>query len=64
MLILTNDGEGMAEALGEAGVQATVIGRLTDNNDKIIRNGEEVRYIDRPAPDEIMKIYVEEEASC
>ena len=60
MLILAQDGETMAEALREAGVQATVIGRLTDNNDKIIRNGEEIRYIDRPAPDEIMKIFEEE----
>ena len=64
MLILADDGEAMAEALREAGVPATVIGRLTDNNDKIIRNGEEIRYIDRPAPDEIMKIYGEEETTC
>ena len=60
MLILAKDGEAMTEALREAGVQATVIGRLTDNNDKIIHNGEEIRYIDRPAPDEIMKIFEEE----
>ena len=64
MLILAEDGEVMAEALRETGVQATVIGRLTDNNDKIIRNGEEVRYIDRPAPDEIMKIYGGEDRTC
>jgi hydrogenase expression/formation protein HypE len=64
MLILAEDGEVMAEALRETGVQATVIGRLTDNNDKIIRNGEEVRYIDRPAPDEIMKIYGGEDTTC
>ena len=64
MLILAEDGEVIAEALRENGVQATVIGRLTDNNDKIIRNGEEVRYIDRPAPDEIMKIYGGEDTTC
>ena len=36
---------------------AAVIGHTTDNNDKILRNGEEMRYIDRPAPDEILKLY-------
>ena len=36
--------------------QRRLIGRLTDNNDKIIQNGEDIRYIDRPAPDELMKI--------
>ena len=36
----------MAEKLREYGVQAEVIGRMTDNNDKIIQNGEEIRYIE------------------
>ena len=35
----------------EAGIPVSIIGYSTDNNDKIIRNGEEIRYIDRPAPD-------------
>lgn len=59
MLMITEDGESLVELLSEQGVKATVIGKLTDNNDKILRNGEEVRYIDRPAPDEIMKIFEE-----
>lgn len=56
MLMVTSSGEALAEALNRDGVMASVIGKLTDSNDKIIRNGEDVRYIDRPAPDELMKI--------
>ena len=37
-------------------IPAAVIGELTNNNDKIIQNGEDIRYIDRPAPDELEKI--------
>ena len=47
----------LADALNNQGITAAVIGHTTDNNDKILRNGEEMRYIDRPAPDEILKLY-------
>ena len=56
-LMITDDGNTLAEELRENEIKASVIGRLTDNHDKIIHNGEEVRYIDRPAPDEILKIF-------
>lgn len=56
-LMLSESGEVVADALKKEGIQAAVIGRLTDNNDKIIHNGEDTRYIDRPAPDELMKIF-------
>lgn len=57
LLMVTDDGEALADALRKEQVEASIIGRMTDNNDKVLHNGEEVRYIDRPAPDEIMKIY-------
>lgn len=57
LLILTDDGEALTAELEKLQVKASVIGHTTDNNDKIINNGEEVRYIDRPAPDEIYKIF-------
>ena len=56
-LMLAEHGEDTAGALRGKGIQAAVIGRLTDNNDKVIYNGEDVRYIDRPAPDELMKVF-------
>lgn len=57
MLIVTDQGEALADELNQNHIKATVIGKLTDNNDKLLHNGEEVRYIDRPAPDEILKMY-------
>ena len=57
MLLVVEDGESFAQQMNEQGVPAVLIGKLTDNNDKVLKNGEEIRYIDRPAPDEIMKIF-------
>lgn len=56
-LMLAENGEVVADALKREGIQAAVIGQLTSNNDKVIHNGEDVRYIDRPAPDELMKVF-------
>ena len=57
MLMVTDKGEELADALMKEGIKASVIGRLAEGNDKIICNGEEIRYVDRPAPDEIKKIF-------
>ncbi len=57
MLIVADQGEALADELNRNHIKASVIGKLTDNNDKVLHNGEEVRYIDRPAPDEILKMY-------
>ena len=57
LLITAPEGEALAGELAAAGIPAAVVGRLTDNNDKILRSGEEVQYLDRPAPDELRKIY-------
>lgn len=57
LLITAPEGEALAGELSAAGIPAAVVGTLTDNNDKILRSGEEVQYLDRPAPDEIRKIY-------
>lgn len=56
-LMLSENGEALADTLNQKGIQAAVIGQLTDSNDKVIHNGEDMRYIDRPAPDELMKIF-------
>ena len=56
-LMLAENGEALADALNQKGIQAAVIGQLTDSNDKVIYNGEDMRYIDRPAPDELMKVF-------
>ena len=56
-LMLAEHGGAAAEALWRKGIAAAVIGRLDGGNDKVIRNGEDMRYIDRPAPDELMKVF-------
>lgn len=56
MLLVAREEQEALRALEMQGVYAQVIGHLTSDKDKIIRNGEEVRYIDRPAADEIYKI--------
>ena len=57
LLMVTDDGEALTDALRSHQIQAVVIGKMTDNNDKILHNGDEIRYLDRPAPDEILKIF-------
>lgn len=56
-LILAEDGEILSGKLRQENIQASVIGKTTGCGDKIIKNGEDVRYIDRPAPDEIYQIF-------
>ena len=55
-LAVTADEKALTDVLHENGIHASVIGHLTEGNDKIIHNGGETRYLDRPAPDELYKI--------
>lgn len=56
MLIATEDGAGLVEKLEEAGIHGTVIGRTRSGSDRVIKNGEEIRFLDKPQPDELYKI--------
>ena len=49
------DGESLVNTLARAGISARVIGSLTGSNNRLILNGGEVRYMDRPGMDEIYK---------
>jgi hydrogenase maturation factor len=40
------------EELARLSIPAVVIGRVTDGNDRLVRNGEDCRYLDRPKQDE------------
>ena len=53
LLMTTEDGAALLEALAEAGIPAAMVGRTTDGNDRIIRNEDEVRYLDRPHVDAV-----------
>lgn len=56
LLFAAKDAEALVAELYEAGIPAAIIGRLTDDNDKIITNGEETRYLDLPKPDQIRQV--------
>ncbi len=56
MMITTDDGAGLVRKLEKEGIHAVVIGRTNAGNDKILTNGEEIRYLDKPQPDELYKI--------
>lgn len=55
-LLITPKAEQLLQNLEDQEIEACVIGKITDNKDKIIRNGGEIRYIDRSVPDELNKI--------
>ncbi len=59
LVMTTEDGLGLVAALEAQGIPAAVVGKLTDSNDRIIINEDEVRYMDRPRTDEIYKIGTE-----
>lgn len=52
LLVGTAQGEALVSYLAAQGIRATVIGSVTADRARVIRNGEDVRYLDRPQPDE------------
>ncbi len=57
MMIAAKDGHGLVRKLKQAGIEAAVVGKATEGNDRILRNGEDTRYLDKPQTDELYKIY-------
>lgn len=57
VVIFTEQGEELVQKYAEAGICASVIGRTTANSERVILGGEEKRFLDRPATDELLKIY-------
>lgn len=57
VLIFTDRGEEMVEKFAEEGIQVSLLGRTTVDTARVIVGGEEKRFLDRPAPDELLKIY-------
>ena len=56
LIMLARDGRQLAERMETEGIAASVIGRTNGGNDRIIKNGEETRYLEPPSPDEIYKL--------
>ena len=56
LLMTADDGQGLVEALAAEHIPAVVVGRVTDGKGRILRNGDEIRYLDRPKQDQIYKM--------
>lgn len=56
MLIGTTRGAALVRRLREAGIPAVLIGQATEGRDRILRNKEEIRYLDRPQSDELYRL--------
>lgn len=56
LLMVTNDGDKLASELRKEEIPASVIGRTTNNNDRIIIRNDERGFITPPKGDEIYKI--------
>lgn len=56
LLVTTDDGEGLVQALAAEQIPAAVIGKITDNNDRVVINEDEKRFLERPKSDEFFKI--------
>lgn len=50
LLIVVENGLKLVEELNKANIDAAVIGKVCDHNNKIIRNEDEMRYLDPPKP--------------
>ena len=57
VLIFTERGEELVQRYEELGIQATLLGRTTVDTARVILSGEEKRFLDKPAPDELIKLY-------
>lgn len=56
MLMAAADGNALVLALQEAGIPATVIGKATEGNDRVIIRDEERRFLEPPKTDELYKV--------
>lgn len=57
LLVAAPDGTTLVRRLEEAGIPAAIIGKAVEGNDRIIRNGEEKRFLEPPKTDEIYKVF-------
>ena len=56
MLIATADGNALVRDIEKAGIKATIIGKATAGNDRILMNEDERRYLEPPKTDELYKV--------
>ena len=55
LVMTAEDGQALVKALQQEQIPAVIVGKITDSNDRIIMNEDEIRYMDRPKQDEIYR---------
>lgn len=58
MLIVTDKANLLVDRLRDEGITATVIGRIKQGNDKVIKGTDEHRYLEPPKADELFKVLI------
>lgn len=56
MLMAAWDGNGLVRQLAKEGIAASVVGKATTGNDRVIYSGGERRFLEPPKPDELYKV--------
>ena len=56
LIIVCNSGADMVKCFLDKGILASVIGKVTDNNDKVARNDDEVRYLEPTRVEELANL--------
>lgn len=56
VMIVTEHGYSLVMELEQQNIPAEVVGRITDNNDRVVLNGENRRFMEKPQPDELSKL--------
>ncbi|MCM1040144.1 MAG: AIR synthase family protein [Ruminococcus sp.] len=56
LLMTTEDGNGLVLALEKEGIPATVVGKTTAGNDRVLWNEEEKRFLELPKADQIYQL--------
>lgn len=57
MLMTAANGHDLVRDLHKAGISASVVGKVTTGNDRVLLNDEEKRFLEPPKSDELYKIY-------
>ncbi|NBI90051.1 hydrogenase maturation factor [Lachnospiraceae bacterium] len=56
LLMVSGNGHDLVREMEKQQIQAAVIGKITDSNDRVVINGEERRFLENPKADEIYKV--------
>ena len=56
LIMAADNGFDLVEKLAGEGIAAAVVGKATDNNDRVVMNEDERRFLELPKSDEIYKI--------